>query len=239
MEKKWLTIPLIALVAFTVGAVSQTDTKKVSAQYEQTKNYLSVNGRGKVLVQPDTAIVSLGIQTQGSTSKEAQEKNTLQTKQVTDALITLSIDRKDIQTEWYNIYPQYDYSEGGNNKITGYQADHNLNVTVKNLERVSAVLDKATEVGANSVTNVSYSVQNKESALDQARELAAKDAKAKAEKLGKIFSFTLGKVTSVNEYSDSGISSYADGKGGMGGGMNVVPGDIEVWIDLNVSYEIL
>ncbi len=225
---------ILALGSFYLSQPTLGSAQSVSNPTDATRT-VSVNGRGKVSLSPDTAYMNLGVQTIAATAKEAQQKNNDDTQKVINALVNLGVAKKDIQTAWYNMYPQYDYSEGNQGKITGYQVDNNLSITIRSIDKVSSILDKTTELGVNNVSGVTYSVENRSAAMDQARELAAKDAKEKADKLGKLFNFTVGQVTNVSEYSDSSMPTpYMDGKGG--GGMVTPPSQIDVYMDINVTY---
>ena len=232
----------LMLVAFTklVGPIpfslqSVTTTKTDS---------FTVSGTGKVTMIPDIAIVSLGVRAQGATVTRVQQELNTKMNGISGAIKKLGIDEKDIKTSYYNISPTYDYS-GSTQRVTGYEATSNLTVKVRKIDTVNAVIDAATNQGANEVGGVSFDVDDKEKAESQARDLAVKDAKSKATAAAKAAGFKLGRV--IN-YSEGGNAvprpmMYESAKSlpiaGGGAPTQVEPGSSEVSIDVSMSYEIL
>lgn len=239
----------IALTASAIFIYPHFNNAAAGGGYVEGTNLDGVNvtGQGTVTVEPDTATIQVGIVSEGSTAKEAQQKNNTDSQSVINTLKDLGIEEKNIKTAWYNINPQYDYSSSDRSqRLIGYQANHSLSVKITNLDLVSQVLDKVTEAGANNINNVQYTVENKQNALEQARKLAAQDAQNKAQKLGDVFNFRVGNLVGVQEYSESTISPqpYQRLENGIGGAVSdsaassIQPGDVEITLTLNARFEI-
>ena len=75
----------------------------------------------------------------------------------------------------------YDYPQDGGQKLIGYQFSNQVDVTVRDLTKVAAVIDGAIAAGANTVDGVTFSVNDPVAAESQARTAAMADAKARAE----------------------------------------------------------
>ena len=58
----------------------------------------------------------------------------------------LGVESKDIQTANYNVYPQYDYTDG-KSALKGYQVSQNVTVKIRNLDKADQILGLAGEVG--------------------------------------------------------------------------------------------
>ncbi len=250
--KKFLKIFFALLVPFLlVGVVNQVEAgigffSSFGSSGHAKGKVVRVNGIGKVTLSPDTALLNVGIETEGETPKEAQESNKELSKKLLDSLGELGIAEKDIQTQWYNIYPNYNYQNPMGRKLLGYNANHTLNVKIRDLEKVTEVMEKVTEAGVTNISNVQYIVENKESAYDQARELAAKNARKKAGKLGAVFGFEVGNIVQVEEIIhdyDMPVPYMGErgGMGGAGGGQQnlVKPGDVEIQLNLNAAFAII
>src|SRR5258707_7578874 len=69
---------------------------------------LSVVGTGSVTTKPDTATLSAGVTTQGSTAAEAMRTNAEAMAKVIDALKAAGVSSKDLQTEVASVKPRYD-----------------------------------------------------------------------------------------------------------------------------------
>ncbi|GAA0730083.1 SIMPL domain-containing protein [Clostridium malenominatum] len=143
---------------------------------------MKVNGLGIVRVQPDVAIVNLGVVTENKDLETAQRENAIKSNSVINALRQMGIDEKDISTASYTIEPQYDYVEG-RQIFRGYRVSNILNVKVRNINKVGEVVDNAVKNGANTVNNIKFTVDNMEIYYNKALKLALKDAAIKAREM--------------------------------------------------------
>ena len=93
------------------------------------QNSVSVTGQGKVIYQPDIAIVTLGVQID-KVAKPDEALNQLNDRitKIVAAVKALGIAPEDIVTQSYSLYPQYDYINNASN-LSGYNA--NQQITVK------------------------------------------------------------------------------------------------------------
>lgn len=144
---------------------------------------LRVEGTGSVKAQPDIAEVILGIVTENQQLKTAQEENAAGMNAVIRVLRESGIPMEDIQTQSYNISPQYDFIEG-KQVFRGYRVDHLLNITVRDLSKVGAIIDAAVQSGANVVNSIRFSVEDLSGYYQQALKAAVDDALVKARTLG-------------------------------------------------------
>lgn len=219
-------------IPFSINSVTTTKT-----------DTFSVSGEGKITMVPDIAVVSVGVTAQGaSVSKVQQELNT-KINAMSDAIKKLGVGAGDIKTSYYNISPTYDYSSSSQ-RITGYQANSNLTIKVRKIDNANAVIDAATAAGANEVGGVSFDVDDKTKAENQARELAVADAKSKAEAAAKAAGFKLGRVINYSEGGGANprpvMFDAAKVMPMAGGGepTQVEPGTSELTVNVSLSYEI-
>jgi uncharacterized protein YggE len=84
-----------------------------------------------------------------------------------------------------------------------YRVSNMVEVTVRDVSKVGAVLKAATDAGANNVWGVSFEIADPHALRAKAREQAIARAKQNAEELAKLAGVTLGEIVSVSE-SDSG-----------------------------------
>lgn len=57
----------------------------------------------------------------------------------------LGVEEKDIKTSQYNLVPQYDYPEHGERIFLGYALANQVQVKIRNFEKIGDILDAATE----------------------------------------------------------------------------------------------
>ena len=205
-----------------------------------------VSDTGKVAVVPDIAKVTVGIEAQGQILKRVQDETNTKSKNLTDALKKLGVKENDIKTTNYSVNPEYDY-QSQPFRINGYRVSTNYEVKILDFELVNDVLTAATDAGANVIGNISFEVneETKTKLTQEAREKAVKLAKSKAEGLAKAAGITLGKIINVTE--SQGIDyprpvmyskEIATGAADSSQVANVTPGETEISVTVNLSYEI-
>lgn len=210
---------------------------------------VSIVGQGKVGYLPDIAKVTVGVQI----DKVAQPQDALnqlngRISKIIAAVKAAGIPAEDVQTENYNLYPQYDYKDNIA-VLSGYSANQQLLIKIKNInsdqDAVSRIIAAASQAGANQVLGIVFDASNIEAVKEEARLLAISDAKAKAGKIAGAAGVKLGDIIGwwENTIQAPGVpvAYYAD-KGGLGGGANTAPavpsGSQEVIIEMNLNYKI-
>ncbi|ODT70012.1 MAG: hypothetical protein ABS75_14350 [Pelagibacterium sp. SCN 63-23] len=170
---------------------------------------ITIEGRGEVRAVPDMAMVSSGVTTQGATAREALDANTAAMSDLIAALKDAGIETRDIQTSGFSVNPNYVYSDARDElgyslppKINGYQVSNSVNVVVRDLEELGAILDRSVTVGANTINGVSFSVADPSELLNEARKAAFADARGKAELYADVAGVRLGELESISERQD-------------------------------------
>ncbi|MBI2501685.1 MAG: SIMPL domain-containing protein [Candidatus Latescibacteria bacterium] len=164
---------------------------------------IAVSGEGQVRVRPDVARTSLGVRSDAPTVAQAMRQNRTAMQQVLGALRGLGIEERDIRTTQFslNYDPPHPREKGGEEKGE-YQVDNMVLVTIRDLEQVDAVLEQATQAGADQIWGLHFAVDQPDSAVAQARKLAAGQARAKAEQLAQLHGARLGPVISISEMDE-------------------------------------
>ncbi len=230
----------ICLFAFTkfVGPIPIS----VSSVVTQKTDTFSVSGEGKVTMVPDIALVNVGVTAQGPNVTQVQQQLNKKMNAISDAVKRLGVDGKDVKTTNYNISPTYDYTDG-TQRVTGYQANSNLTIKVRKIDNANGVIDAATANGANQIGGISFDVDDKTKAENQAREQAVADAKSKAEIAARAAGFRLGRVINYSEGGGSSprpVPMMDKAINGMAANAptQVEPGSSELTLTVNLSYEI-
>jgi uncharacterized protein YggE len=193
--QKSVQITLIIAVAIIVLVVIGI----IYLKPDSSTNTFQVNGQATSKVSPDLITVYFNVDTKAQTSKEAEDANSLIVSKLTDSVVALGFSKKDLTTESYNIYPEYDYSNG--QRLTGYRATHSLKIELSSSQKdeVSSLIDAGTNAGAGiSYINFELSPALQQSAKTQAIKDASEDARVKAEALAAGFNKKLGKLVSVS-----------------------------------------
>lgn len=201
-----------------------------------------VTGEGKISVQPDIAVVTVGIQANGSTVKSVQEQINSVINKVSESIKGLGVDSKDIQTRNYSINPDYDYT-GGTQRIKGYVASTNLSIKVRTIDKVNQVIDAATASGANQVGGINFDVDDKTKAENEARQKAVDEAKRKAQNAANIAGFKLGRIINYSENFGGyprpiPLMRVQDASGVLEDPTKVEPGSTDISVIVTLSYEL-
>ncbi|MDO5614491.1 MAG: SIMPL domain-containing protein [Paracoccus sp. (in: a-proteobacteria)] len=160
---------------------------------------LTVLGEGQAAVQPDLAVVSLGVTSQADTAAAAMADNSTQQAAVIEALQGQGIEARDIQTSGLSLSAMMDYSEGRAPAITGYQAQNMVTVRVREVARLGEMLDALVQAGANEVQGISFQREDAQDAADDARASAVTEARRRAEVLAQAAGMRLGPVVSLRD----------------------------------------
>lgn len=238
----FLTLGTIYLGILSWNAVKTHDYIGISPKQSHS---ISIIGEGKVTGVPDVAKIQLGYSVEKKTVAQAQKENTNKMNSMVEKLKKdFKIDAKDIKTVNYYISPQYDWFNG-KQTLRGYSVSQDISVKVREMDKVSLILDAAGAIGLNQVGNLSFEIDNPEKLKQEAREKALAQAKAKAEALSNIVGVKLGKIISFSESSSDNqpipiysLNKMAEGMGG-GGAPAVEAGSNEITVFATVQYEIL
>jgi len=239
----FLTLGSLYLAILSWNAVKAHNYIGISPK---ESHYISITGEGKVTGVPDVAKIQLGYSVEKRTVADAQKENTAKMNAVVDKLKKdFKIDAKDIQTANYYISPQYDYNNG-KQTLRSYLVSQNLDVKVRQMDKVSSIIEAAGAIGLNQVGNLSFEIDNPEKLKEDARAEALAQAKAKAGALSDIVGVKLGKIISFSESSSDGqsapvysLNKMVDGMGGGGAAPTVEAGSNEITVFATVQYEIL
>lgn len=154
-------------------------------QYRQDPSrMMTVTGSASLSVEPDTVSVQLEVMTENRQLSQAQQENAQKMNQVIQSLLQLGIPKEDIQTTDFRINPMYDYVDE-KQIFKGYQVSNTITVQTKDINQAGQIIDMAVQNGVNQVSNIQFSIENKQAYYQQALRAALKDAVSKAESIAK------------------------------------------------------
>jgi uncharacterized protein YggE len=202
---------VLALLALQGGAGLASAQTAIGSATGQPTRTIHVSGDGQVSIQPDIAVVTLGVQTDATTAGEAMSQNSRQAQAVIDALKQAGVAARDIQTQQIQLQPRYQTVQpansqtGGEPELVGYTAINTVQVRVRDLSKVGQLLDAAVASGGNRIQGIAFEVSDSSAALDLARTAAWDNAQQKAEQLARLAGGQLGAVLTVDESSQTPV----------------------------------
>ncbi len=218
----------------------------------QGDNTVNVQGIATVKAMPDLISVYFNVETEGNTSSEAKDANSVIVEKVILTLMMQGFDRKDIVTENFNIYQDYDWSDGKREE-KGFVATHSIRVEldVNETDKLGKVIDAGVDAGAEiNYINFELTQESQNKYKAEAMKLAAEDARVKAEAVAEGFDKEVGKLVSVNVndfgyrpwniYTSGAMMEGIDGSVAMAktAVTNIQPGEKEVSARVNAVYKL-
>jgi uncharacterized protein YggE len=188
---------------------------------------IRVVGAGRVQAAPDTATLDAGVTSEAVRAKDAIGANATAMQAVLEALHTLEIDAKDIQTQQLQLAPVYPQSSGGRRAgIGSYRATSRVRVRVREIDDVGGILDALVDAGANQLGNVTFTVAEPDPLLDRARRAAVADGRRKAMLLAREAGMRLGEVLEIHD--SAAPRPFARGRGGFAAESAVVARSVPI-----------
>ncbi len=218
---RFLPILLTAMLAFSTAQAAE--------------KVVTVTGEATVSVPPDTAVIRIGVSSLEKTAREAGEANAKQMTAVLAAIKASGIAERDIQTSRLSLQPQYDPNKGGT-RLTGFQANNQVTIRIRDIDSLPIVLDRAIAAGANEMSGIEFVVSEQSKLLDQARDEAIADARRKAELYAKAAGAKLGQVISISEEGTAPQPRAMQAV--RAGAVPIAPGEQTLRAIVSVSYEL-
>ena len=238
-------IMLVGTVALAAAglymSVSPTEASPAQQAESGTGRTITVVGEGKVSAQPDMAQINMGIEVVGPDVKEASGQAETAMNGLLAALKGEGVADNDIQTSYYNVWVERPYGQqGGPTGEAIYHVSNSVNVTVRDLNNVANILGQAIEAGANNINSINFSMADPTPLRSEAREKAVTNAEAKAAELAGLNGVQVGEVVTISEVVGGAVPyEYAAVAGVGGGGAGPIsPGEVEVTVQLQITYAI-
>lgn len=236
-----------ALVAFSLSAIWFVASYSKAAEPASFRSFM-VQGQGKVSIIPDIAQFSFGVVTQGGIDLAAtQEQNTQNTNAAVAFLKEQGIEEKDIATKNYSVEPRYQYENCPDRNtvcpppdIVGYTVRQQVQVKVRNFGILGGLLSGIVEKGTNTVSELSFTIDDPTLGQNEARKQAIEKAQAKAKAMAEAGGFRVGRLLSIQEGAlfapryDIGALEATSGAPSPG----IEPGSREVQVTVTLTYEI-
>lgn len=233
-------MPLMAATSVVAVTAAPAFAAEVQIATQGPVVELSVNEI--VYSAPDMAQVGAGVVTRAATAQEAARQNAAAMERIVERIRSLGIDERDIQTSNFSLNPQYQYNQQtGEQTFTGYHANNQVNVKLRDMTRIGEVLDALIAAGANNIYGPNFSLENDAEAKAAARTAAFRNGREMAQEYARMAGYSGLRLLEVSEsFQHVGPpmpvmarmeSADASAK------TPIVPGEVGTGVTLTVKYE--
>lgn len=204
--KKFTSVLAAALLVFSVAGTN------LAAAAEP--NTIAVSGMAEQEVAPDMAYIDVGINVRADDAENARTQEAQIASQIRRALLGLAITDNDLQNTSYYLYQEYKVDRNGVRTADKYVLDSSIKVTVKDLDKLSQVIDNVVEAGATNISNITYALSTQNIIQRQLLATAVENARDKAAVVANAGSRTLGNMLSadINSFDGGTIVAYGANK---------------------------
>lgn len=204
--KKFTSVLAAALLVFSVAGTN------LAAAAEP--NTIAVSGMAEQEVAPDMAYIDVGINVRADDAENARTQEAQIASQIRRALLGLAITDNDLQNTSYYLYQEYKVDRSGVRTADKYVLDSSIKVTVKDLDKLSQVIDNVVEAGATNISNITYALSTQNIIQRQLLATAVENARDKAAVVANAGSRTLGNMLSadINSFDGGTIVAYGANK---------------------------
>ena len=214
MRRRFLLFIPLMLLVIIVGTGCETLTPPPSVKsptssslvLSQQNTGIWVTGEGSVMVIPDVANLSLGVEVQAATVAEARSQATSVMDTVISKLGAQGVADKDIKTRHFSIYPVRKWIEEREEEIIiGYRVANTVSAKVIKVEDTGTIIDAVAGAGGDyiRINNISFTIDDPTAYQKEAREKAMADAEEKAKQLADYGGVKLGEPIYINESGGS------------------------------------
>lgn len=204
--KKFTSVLAAALLVFSVAGTN------LAAAAEP--NTIAVSGMAEQEVAPDMAYIDVGINVRADDAETARTQEAQIASQIRRALLGLAITDNDLQNTSYYLYQEYKVDRNGVRTADKYVLDSSIKVTVKDLDKLSQVIDNVVKAGATNISNITYALSTQNIIQRQLLATAVENARDKAAVVASAGSRTLGNMLSadINSFDGGTIVAFGANK---------------------------
>jgi len=194
------------------------------------------SGDATVSKKPDSASLSVGVESRQSTASAAQSDLANKAAKLIARAKALGIADKDLNTSGYSVGPYY---APGAQTISGYQASEQLQLNWHTVDTVGKALDALVQEGGATNVSVSFGLADPKAAQAEARTLAIADARSRAQAMAGAAGVKLGQVMRVSDLTASGYPSAGYAINAAAPAASQLPvGELNVTVTVEVDFAI-
>jgi uncharacterized protein YggE len=235
-----LALAVVAGVVIWIAATAMADNG--SSTTGKPARTITVSSTSTVKVQPDEAVVNLGVRSEATDGAAAFAQNAKDMQAVLDALKAAGVNDEDLQTLNVGL-DQHVENQGKPNEQRMFVASNSVQVTIHDLASVGSIIDAAVGAGADSVNDIRFQLSDPNAVRSDALTQAVTGARTKADALASAADATVVRVVTIDEQNFQ-PPIYDQAFAGVAAAVPapvtpvVPPSSLEVSVTISVVWEI-
>ena len=242
MDKKMMAALLAAVMMLSACGAMAESAYATPAPMQQgaAPAAITVQGTAQIMADPDEVSVTANASVTAGTVGSAQEQMNVIVAAATEKLLALGVHDADVVTTNYSYYPRYNYET---NTIIGYEANHTLEITCRDVEMLDGVIGALTDSGFTNIYSVNYDVSNRGELYQQALDLAIQRAEQKALRMAQTGGLVITGIRTIAENGgyNEGYAINAEKDGSVlraeSAATGIRSGSVSVSAGVTVTYE--
>ncbi len=249
-EKKYISLVVVIITFLIILFILLKPTEKFPETIsinlaENENNKITVTGKAERFVKPDLAQVSFSLTRKSKDLKVATNSVNERMNKLIDALKDKGIDKKDIKTISYNVYPEYEWigKEFRKKEFSGYRVNQQIQIKIREIEEAGEILSLIGNYQVDNVSSLRFLVDNEDEIKKELESEAIAEARGRAKKLAKDLGISLDKIISYQNtpsyrpFYATKTMLQADGLA-ESQSANIPTGENKISVEVRISYRI-
>lgn len=186
---KRMYLPVLASAVLLAGSAFFA-----APSFAMDPSVIHVTGQAQQEIAPDTAYLTIGMESTASDAAAARKENNTIMTNVRDAMESMGIPKGNLRTTGFYMSPNYDK----NQKVVSYTVSNSLQVKVSDFDMIPRIIAKAGSLQANKIQGLRFATEH----ADQVRANLIKEAIHNGQKAAQAAAIAagsqLGKVKEIN-----------------------------------------
>jgi uncharacterized protein YggE len=239
-KHKFLTLCLAIILCLSITEANAKDN--------EDRRLISVTGEAKMDVVPDIVEISLTVEVSDKILNVAQKKNDEITAQVLKLIKALGIEDKNVQTNYINVQPVYEYPNNCGKQpckqlLTRFETRKGIHIKLTDISKLQDLLEKSIDSGVTRVNGIEFTSSKLEQIKSDVQITAAKNARKKAEdiagalgvKVSKPYRISVGYSSPIAPRPNMMMAKVAIAESADS---TIAPGEVTITATVNADFEI-
>ncbi len=190
-----MTYSYLKLTAAAVFLAATTAFSLPAGAAAPEPGVISVTGYAQQEVAPDTAYISIGMETTDADAQQARTQNNTVMNDVTSAMKTMGIAPENLKTVGFSLSPNYDSKS---RKIVSYTVRNTLQVKVSDMDMIPRIIAKAGSLQANTIQGIRFTNEQTDTIKNNLIKQAIINGRRAAESAAQAAGTQLGQVKEIS-----------------------------------------